>query len=372
MAKVSLTVIHRQEWHHLTRLANCLKGVFSEIVFCNTDPNPTIDPAWSGIDVKAIYSPWRYDFSSARNFVASAASERAICWLDSDDLIEPAEWADFIENLEQRIGMDPMKAMVYLPYVLLDQDGQEVMRYHRERIFPKDKGQWVGAVHECWIPKRHHKLKAVYLNEPVVYHWPIKRIEGHSTRNLEILEREASANRLDARGRYYLAQELFDHGEYMRAGIIALAAEKKFRPENWYKRQCWILAGDCFLKANKHLAGGCFEEAWFIARDAMSWHSLLSYHFQMGNWADLEFLFTEGKDLLDSTPQGFALNGCSTWRPWDMLSISVSKSEPIRYDAAVICAKVALKYNMPNSHRQRIEANLDYFEKQIIDTENKS
>lgn len=367
MAKVSLTVIHRQEWEHLTRLAESVKNVFSEIIFCNTDPNPTIDPEVFRSVGKTCNIPWRYDFSHARNFVACSASERLLSWMDSDDFIKPDEWADFIDNLEDRIGRNPETTIVHLPYVLLDRAGNEIMRYHRERIFPKGKGQWVGAVHECWTRAEGARLVDVYLNGPVVYHQPLYRIEGHSTRNLDILERELQKGPLDWRLRYYYSQELYDHGRFQDAALSILSHVKDIPEGSWYEREAWRLAGDgLYQSGNTKAAGICYQTAVEVMPDGMSLHALLNYYYKERQWQKLIDTCSHYSKALTVKIEGFALSGCSTWRIYDMLSLALIHLGQLH--AAKDKAKYALLFRPPEPHKSRIEANLAYIKKIIVDT----
>jgi glycosyltransferase involved in cell wall biosynthesis len=90
-ARVSLTMIVRDEE---TNLANCLasvRGVFDEIIIVDTgSTDRTVEIARS-FDARVFEFAWVDSFSAARNEALSHATGDYAFWLDADDVVEPRE-----------------------------------------------------------------------------------------------------------------------------------------------------------------------------------------------------------------------------------------------------------------------------------------
>jgi glycosyltransferase involved in cell wall biosynthesis len=90
-ARVSLTMIVRDEE---TNLANCLasvRGVFDEIIVVDTgSTDRTVEIARS-FGAKVFEFAWVDSFSAARNEALSHATGDYAFWLDADDVVEPRE-----------------------------------------------------------------------------------------------------------------------------------------------------------------------------------------------------------------------------------------------------------------------------------------
>jgi GT2 family glycosyltransferase len=88
-AKVSLTVIARDEENNLPRCLESVRGVFDEIVVVDTgSTDRTIEIARS-FGAKVFEFAWVDDFAAARNEALSHATGDYAFWLDADDVVEP-------------------------------------------------------------------------------------------------------------------------------------------------------------------------------------------------------------------------------------------------------------------------------------------
>ena len=90
-ARVSLTMIVRDEENNLPRCLESVQGLFDEIVVLDTgSKDRTIEIARS-FGARVFDFVWVDDFAAARNAALARATGDYAFWLDADDLIEPPE-----------------------------------------------------------------------------------------------------------------------------------------------------------------------------------------------------------------------------------------------------------------------------------------
>ena len=90
-ARVSLTMIVRDEEKNLSTCLESVRGVFGEIVVVDTgSTDRTIEIART-FGAKVFEFAWVDSFAAARNEALSHATGDYAIWLDADDLVEPVE-----------------------------------------------------------------------------------------------------------------------------------------------------------------------------------------------------------------------------------------------------------------------------------------
>ena len=90
-ARVSLTMIVKNEEDHLPHCLESVRGVFDEIVVVDTGSSDRTREIAREFGAKVFDFPWIDDFAAARNEALSHATGDYVFWLDADDLVEPAE-----------------------------------------------------------------------------------------------------------------------------------------------------------------------------------------------------------------------------------------------------------------------------------------
>ncbi len=207
MITISLCMIVKNEEAVLARCLESARDIADEIVIVDTGSvDETIAVAKRFTD--QVYSfEWIDDFSAARNFSFSKATQEYILWLDADDVIDGENRARFLRLKET---LPPDTGRVMLPYnTAFDAEGHPVFSYFRERLVRRDGNPlWLEPVHE-------HLTAAGTITQldAAVSHRPGPRDTAHSDRNLRIYRtRLARGERLSTRGMYYFARELKTHG----------------------------------------------------------------------------------------------------------------------------------------------------------------
>jgi GT2 family glycosyltransferase len=153
-ARVSLTMIVRNEQENLPRCLKSVRGLFDEIVVLDTgSTDRTIEIARS-FGARVFDFVWVDDFGAARNAALARATGDYAFWLDADDLIEPPEHRK-LEVLLHRLGGSG-QAGAYVVRCKCDPGpdgaGGETVVDHI-RLFPVIEGvRWTYRVHEQILP----------------------------------------------------------------------------------------------------------------------------------------------------------------------------------------------------------------------------
>ena len=203
---LSVAMIVKDEEEVLERCLNCVKNFADEIIIVDsgsTDATKKIAARFT----EFVYDfEWVYDFSAARNFAISKATCDLVMWLDADDVIDG-------ENIEKikKIKNDDTFDLGYLYYVI-EENGEEKLKYFRERIFRRSlKYYFFGVVHEVIVPRGRVK----YFDAKIVH---CKLKTGDPLRNINLIFRQLAAGKnLEPRLKYYFGRELLSLKAYRQA-----------------------------------------------------------------------------------------------------------------------------------------------------------
>ena len=211
---LSLCMIVKNEQDVLERCLLSAKDVFDQIIIVDTGSSDnTIKIAEKYADIVSHFD-WQDDFSAARNYSFSLASTDYIMWLDADDVLSP----------ENRLALIQLKSSLngsadayFLRYdAAFDEYGNVSLFYYRERIFKRLSGfVWEGEIHEA---------VSVYGNlvysDIAITHLRQTKQERNFRNLLFFLKGFLNGKTPDARGQFYFARELVDHGLYNLAASV--------------------------------------------------------------------------------------------------------------------------------------------------------
>ena len=147
---------------------------------------------------------WIEDFSAARNYAFSFATDEFVMFLDADDRVDSKALKTFKDGHLN----DPNTDCWLLDYVYSRfPDGKPQTILGRERFVRRSlKPTWIGAIHEtiniCGMRQKH------YYDLQVIHNHKGKQIDY--SRNVRILAKEYEKNPNDPRTAYYYGKELFD------------------------------------------------------------------------------------------------------------------------------------------------------------------
>jgi hypothetical protein len=152
-ARVSLTLIVRNEQDNLPRCLESVRGLFDEIVVVDTGSTDATRAIAAEFGARVFDFAWIGDFAAARNAALAQATGDYVFWLDADDVIEPGERAK-LERLLGGLSQSPQAGYVVRCACDPSSDGSggEVVVDHI-RLFPlRDDVRWTYRVHEQIVP----------------------------------------------------------------------------------------------------------------------------------------------------------------------------------------------------------------------------
>jgi glycosyltransferase involved in cell wall biosynthesis len=103
-ARVSLTMIVRDEEKNLPRSLESVRGVFDEIVALDTGSTDRTIQIARSFGARVFDFVWVDDFAASRNAALARAMGDYAFWLDADDLIEPREREKLVGLLDELRG----------------------------------------------------------------------------------------------------------------------------------------------------------------------------------------------------------------------------------------------------------------------------
>lgn len=225
MIRISLCMIVRDEEDVLARCLDSVRPLVDEIIIVDTGSQDATCSIAQPYADKLLHIDWVDDFAAARNVSFSHATGDYLLWLDADDVILPADLAEFLE-LKKTLPSDVDFVMMRYN-TSFDAQGNPTMSYYRERLIRNDPSyRWQGRVHEAVTPRGK-----VICSPIAVTHRKMR--PGDTDRNLRIFQRMIQEGQpLEPRMQYYYARELMFHHQEEEAA----AAFRQFLQEG----QGWV------------------------------------------------------------------------------------------------------------------------------------
>ncbi|MBU3810353.1 MAG: glycosyltransferase [Candidatus Niameybacter stercoravium] len=217
-------MIVRNEEKMLGRCLSSVKDCVDEIIIVDTGSLDHTVQIAKKFGAKVFSFKWIDDFSAARNFSFSKATQDYSMWLDADDILLEEDREKLIW-LKQHLNPDI--DVIMMPYQIDMYNGKTMVTCFRERLLKTSRNfKWIEPVHEAILPKGN-----IYYADVVVRHAKVHNIL--TQRNLEIYEKHlAKGNSLSPRGKLYYGKELYEHGRYEEAKkwLITFLKEKQVEP----------------------------------------------------------------------------------------------------------------------------------------------
>jgi glycosyltransferase involved in cell wall biosynthesis len=170
-ARISLTLIARDEQDHLPQCLESVRGIFDEIIVVDTGSADRTKTIAEEFGARVFDFPWIDDFAAARNAALAHATGDYIFWLDADDVVDPPERA----KLRALLGaLDLDQPAAYVVRCACDpgadgSGGQTVVDHIR--LFPlRDDVRWTYRVHEQILPALQRAQIPVRWTDLVVRH----------------------------------------------------------------------------------------------------------------------------------------------------------------------------------------------------------
>jgi GT2 family glycosyltransferase len=170
-ARISLTMIVKDEQENLPKCLASVRGVFDEIVVVDTGSTDRTKAIAAEFGARVFDFPWIDDFSAARNAALAHATGEYVFWLDADDVVDPPQ-RDKLEKWLARLGScDPTAFVVRCACDPgADGSGGRTVVDHI-RLFPlRAQVRWTYRVHEQILPALQQAGIPVRWTDLVVRH----------------------------------------------------------------------------------------------------------------------------------------------------------------------------------------------------------
>jgi len=352
-ASVSLCMIVKNEEETLERCLASVADLVAEIVIVDTGSTDRTKEIAARFTDRIVDFQWVDDFSKARNFAFSQATQEYIMWLDADDVLLPEDREKLANLLAAMPARTDVVSMNY--HLARDEYGNVASSLRRNRIVRRSLGmRWVGSVHE------YLQVSGTVLHSDIaVTH---DRVHAASSRNLNIYEsKQLAGETFGPRDVYYYANELFDHQMWQRA---AEQYEKLLTfglHEVWVEdrigacgraAECYLNLGDKELARQKALQSfaHALPRAENCCRIGYSYYSEERYREAVW-WYRLAAQSEKPEDTA-----ALVIHACWTWLPH--LQLCVCYDRLGEYELARQENERAAAY-LPND--SRIQANRAYF-----------
>ncbi len=211
---IALSMIVKNEAHHLPRLFKSIEGCFDEVHITDTGSTDGTPEIAEKFGAKVHHFSWVDDFSAARQFAFDQVKTDYVAWIDGDDVLENKE--AFIRWRDDAMGFADYWLAAY--HYGLNEKGEPNCTFMRERVIRNNgKFRWKYFVHEGLVPEPNiGPVRFDYIPT-----WSVKHVRTASdmaqdrSRNLKIFEKRLSS--LDSRMKFYYGKELFENASPMEA-----------------------------------------------------------------------------------------------------------------------------------------------------------
>ncbi|HBC96055.1 MAG TPA: glycosyl transferase [Clostridium sp.] len=202
-------MIVKNEENTIKRCLSSVRDLVDEIIIVDTGSSDSTKDICKNFTDKIYDFEWTDDFSSARNFSFSMATEDYILWLDADDILLPEDIKKFKIMKE---SFDSSLDSVTMKYnVGFDEYGNTTLSYRRNRLVKASRNfKWVGFVHEYLEVHGN-----IFNSDIAVTH---KKINYSPNRNIQMYENKLKKGiHFSLRDILYYGNELYDHKRYNMA-----------------------------------------------------------------------------------------------------------------------------------------------------------
>jgi glycosyltransferase involved in cell wall biosynthesis len=216
-------MIVKNESEHLTNCLDCAQKIVDEIIIVDTGSADSTKEIAKRYTDQVYDFEWCDDFSAARNYAYSFATQDYILWLDADDIIDDENVEKFL-TLKENLTDEDAVMMRYATQI--NAQGVVTFSFFRERLTKRANNyRWHEPVHE-YLDKSGKVVQA----DVMIKH--NKHKDGYSDRNLRIYEKQIEAGKtLSTRGLYYYARELSTFGRFKAS--LDMYQEYFARADGW-------------------------------------------------------------------------------------------------------------------------------------------
>ena len=268
---ISVCIIAKNEEKNIERCLSSLAPYGFEIVLVDTgSTDHTKELASKYTD--CIYDfPWQNDFSAARNFSLSKASNNWIFMMDCDEWVKSLDLEElnyFRKHLSHAVGSVTRENLTGTP----EQSSMSIDQ--TERFFSRKNFMYTGIIHEQVTPKHEKTFEAFLLNTTIGHDGYFMTEENRlskAERNISLLEKQLSQKPGDPYTLYQLGKGYEMINDAAKAcTYFEKALRSDLDPELAYTQALVISYGESLLDTgefSKALSLERFYEQYAVTSD---------------------------------------------------------------------------------------------------------
>jgi glycosyltransferase involved in cell wall biosynthesis/tetratricopeptide (TPR) repeat protein len=267
-AKVSLTMIVKNEEKNLPACLASVRGLFDETVVVDTGSTDRTRQIAQEFGARVFDFVWVDDFAAARNAALARATGDYAFWLDADDVIDPSQREQLGRLLT---NLRPDQQSAYVVRCFCDPEpngngGQTVVDHIR--LFPlREEVRWTYRVHEQILPALRRANVPVKWTDVTVRHTGYTDgalRERKLQRDCRILEEELAERPNDPFVLFNLGSIAVERQDWPRALDYLRKSLSGSAPTDSITRKLFALIGRC------HQMLGDLEGALAVCAEGLS------------------------------------------------------------------------------------------------------
>ncbi|MBU5349295.1 glycosyltransferase family 2 protein [Paenibacillus lautus] len=280
---ISVCMIVKNEEAYIAKCIRSLKSVVNEINVVDTGSTDQTIAIAVEEGVRVHHYPWNDNFSDARNYAISVATQPYILIMDADEILDQTT-AEFLEQYTNCLSDVP--ATVIVRSVL---DEQRIVNSRLTRLFPNCvEYQYKGIIHEQ-LTYKGTPIEAVQNTNIVINHTGYQDSEiqkkNKIDRNLRLLRKQQESDSNSCYISFQIGQTLYVNGDYEQAipafdEALQSASKQGFLPD--FISTLFLSYGYCLLNTAQ------FDILDNLINDAIEFYP---------DFTDLYFLY--GVSLID-------------------------------------------------------------------------
>ena len=187
---LSVCIITKNEEHNLARCLKSFQNTGFELVVVDTGSTDQTKKIAAEYTENIYDFPWCDDFSAAKNFAVSKATNPYVMVIDSDEYLQQIDRV----QLEKMIAEHPGEVgRIRRINIISGKDGKQENKEWINRIFAKESFHYTGRIHEqvtACDEKEYRTYEAPVVIGHTGYDLPKKEKKAKALRNIRLLEQE--------------------------------------------------------------------------------------------------------------------------------------------------------------------------------------
>lgn len=209
LMKLSLCMIVKNEEKVLERCLNSVKNIVNEIIIVDTGSSDQSKNIAKLFTNKIYDFEWCDDFSKARNFAASKASNEWILVLDADEFLDHNEFIKELSKYSEE-KLKKIDGLVLNIINFLGENGERTAQHKYIRIYNKNHLNFVRSIHEQLVRKDNKEPNLIFTLFNVYhsgYLLKTKKEKKKSERNTPLVLNELKNNKNSGFDYFNIANE---------------------------------------------------------------------------------------------------------------------------------------------------------------------